>query len=298
MLVQELAYCGDLDFVEELQELKEVLKQKNIIIGVVESQEGITHIVKLICDDDSYAQNICNRINLYISNILYEIVIAKYKEKELFEFLTETYFFLKHDEILEVEEDIMDVLLKRNKPKDDIFIYCNNKINSILDKIQECIEENKEVNINGFLTFRMRELREDIEDIIEKVVEGYMVEKEYKEFIKLLKYFVDIQESKMEKVNIYVLENAKYKITDGYDEDIFTSFLKDLSECKLGIDANVEDIIISGLITNSPKCINIYGRENCANKEFIDTIVNVFGDRVRICSNKKMCEKSIDMQKS
>ena len=192
----------------------------------------------------------------------------------------------------------MDVLLKRNKPKDDIFIYCNNKINSILDKIQECIEENKEVNINGFLTFRMRELREDIEDIIEKVVEGYMVEKEYKEFIKLLKYFVDIQESKMEKVNIYVLENAKYKITDGYDEDIFTSFLKDLSECKLGIDANVEDIIISGLITNSPKCINIYGRENCANKEFIDTIVNVFGDRVRICSNKKMCEKSIDMQKS
>lgn len=102
----------------------------------------------------------------------------------------------------------------------------------------------------------------------------------------------------MEKVNIYVLENAKYKITDGYDEDIFTSFLKDLSECKLGIDANVEDIIISGLITNSPKCINIYGRENCANKEFIDTIVNVFGDRVRICSDKKMCEKSIDMQKS
>lgn len=298
MLVQELAYCGDLDFVEELQELKEVLKQKNIIIGVVESQEGITHIVKLICDDDSYDQNICKRINLYISNILYEIVIAKYKEKELFEFLTETYFFLKHDEILEVEEDIMDVLLKRNKPKDDIFIYCNNKINSILDKIQECIEENKEVNINGFLTFRMRELREDIEDIIEKVVEGYMVEKEYKEFIKLLKYFVDIQESKMEKVNIYVLENAKYKITDGYDEDIFTSFLKDLSECKLGIDANVEDIIISGLITNSPKCINIYGRENCANKEFIDTIVNVFGDRVRICSDKKMCEKSIDMQKS
>lgn len=298
MLVQELTYCGDLDFVEELQELKEVLKQKNIIIGVVESQEGITHIVKLICDDDSCDKDTCNRINLYISNILYEVVIAKYKEKELFQFLTETYFFLKHDEILEVEEDIMDVLLKRNKPKEDIFIYCNNKINSILDKIQECIEENREVNINGFLTFRMRELREDIEDIIEKVVEGYMVEKEYKEFIKLLKYFVDIQESKIEKVNIYVLENAKYKITDGYDEDIFTSFLKDLSECKLGIDANVEDIIISGLITNSPKCINIYGRENCINKEFIDTIVNVFGDRVRICSDKKMCEKSIDMQKS
>ena len=46
----------------------------------------------------------------------------------------------------------------------------------------------------------MKELREDIEEIIDKVVEEYMVEKEYREFVKLLKYFVDIQESKIEKL--------------------------------------------------------------------------------------------------
>lgn len=38
----------------------------------------------------------------------------------------------------------------------------------------------------------MRKFREDIEKIIDKVVEGYMVEKEYKEFVRFLKYFVDI----------------------------------------------------------------------------------------------------------
>ena len=37
MLVLQLAYSGELDFVEELQELKELLKKKHIIIGVVES---------------------------------------------------------------------------------------------------------------------------------------------------------------------------------------------------------------------------------------------------------------------
>ncbi|SFU28125.1 putative sporulation protein YtxC [Clostridium sp. DSM 8431] len=298
MLVQELAYSGDLDFVGELQELKKVLEKKDIIVGIVESQEGITHVVKLICDDDTYDERITNRVNLYISNILYEIVISKYKEKEMFQFLTDTYFFLKHDEILEVEEDIMKVLLRKEQINNDLFVYCNNKINSILDKIQSCMEENKEININGFLTFRMRELREDIECIIEKVVEGYLVEKEYKEFVKLLKYFVDIQESKIEKVNIYVEGDSTYKVTDGYDEDIFTSFLKDLSDCKLGIDANVEDIIISGLISNAPKSINIYGKDNCKNKEFIDTIINVFGDRVRTCAKENTYKKSVDMQKS
>ena len=33
---------------------------------------------------------------------------------------------------------------------------------------------------------------------------------------------------------------------------------------------------------NVPKKINIYGKENCKNKEFIKTIEKVFGERVKI----------------
>ena len=291
MLVQELAYSGDLDFVEELQELKEVLKKKDIVIGIVESQDGVTHIVKLICDDKGYNEMTCNKINLYVSNVLYNIVIQKYREKELFQFLTDNYFFLKHNEILEVEEEIMKVLLDKDIPKDELFIYCSNKINNILLKIQSCIEENREININGFITFRMRELREDIEEIIDKVVEKYMVEKEYKEFIRLLKYFVDIQESKIEEINLVIKKNGSYSIYDGYGTDIFESLWEELSDCKLGIDANMEDILISGLITNAPKKIMIHKKENCKNKEFIDTIISVFGERVVFCVGCELCSE-------
>lgn len=289
MVVQELAYSGNLDFVEELQDLKALLKKKNIIIGIVENLDGRTHIVKVMCDDEGYNEKTCNRINLYISNILYNVVIQKYKEKEMFQFLTDTYFFLKQEEILEVEEEIMNVLLCGETPKDSIFIYCSNKVNNIIDKIKDCIEENKKININGFITFRMRELREDIEEIIDKVVEKYMIEKEYKEFIRLLKYFVDIQESKIEEVNLIVQPLGGYIVTDGYGEDIFSLFLKDLSECKFGVDSNVEDIIISGLITNAPNHIIIHKKEESTNKEFIDTIVSVFGGRVTLCNGCELC---------
>lgn len=292
MLVLQLAYSGELDFVEELQELKELLKKKHIIIGVVESLEGKTHVIKVMCDDLSYSDKICNLINLYISNILYRIVITKYKEKELFEYLTDTYFFLKQDEILEVEEEIMKVLYCEEGSSDDNFIYYSNKTNSIIDKIKDCIEENNEININGFITFRMRELRKDIEAMIDKVVEKYMVEKEYKEFIRLLKYFVDIQECKIEEINLTALSSGGYMVTDGYGEDIFTSFLNELSDCKIGVDANMEDIIISGLITNAPKKITIHHKEDCKNSEFIDTIVNVFGERVDFCNGCEICSKT------
>ncbi|MGG7176240.1 putative sporulation protein YtxC [Clostridium paraputrificum] len=289
MLVLKLAYSGELDFVEELQELKELLKRKNIIIGIVESLEGKTHVIKVMCDDKSYSEKVCNMIDLYISNILYKVVISKYKEKEMFEFLTGTYFFLKQDEILEIEENLMKVLTLEAGADEDIFVYCSNKVNSIIEKIKDCIEENKEININGFITFRMRELREDIESIIDKVVEKYMVEKEYKEFIRLLKYFVDIQESKIEEVNLIVQSAGGYTITDGHGVDIFNLFLNELSDCKLGVDANIEDILISGLITSAPNRIIIHKKDECANKEFIDTIVNVFGSRVIFCEGCELC---------
>ena len=63
----------------------------------------------------------------------------------------------------------------------------------------------------------------------------------------------------------------------------------------------MEDILISGLITSAPKNINIYGKENCTNKEFLDTIENVFGDKVVFCEcgsdykSKKIIAKNIDM---
>ncbi|MFR2743736.1 MAG: putative sporulation protein YtxC [Clostridium saudiense] len=292
MFIMKVVHNNEIELVRELQELRELLKKKNITIGLVESKEGSSHLVKIMCDEEGYSEKVKRMIYLYISNILYNIVIEKYREKELFNFLTETYFFLKQEEILEVEEMIMKVLRSEENLKDEKMIFCISKINSIIEKIKTCLEENEEINIKGFITFRMKELREDIEEIIDKVVEEYMVEKEYKEFVKLLKYFVDIQESKIEKINIYIHEGGGYELKDGYGNDIFNEFMKELSECKIDTEAKIEDIIISGLITNAPKQVIIHHKENCLNAEFIETIVNVFGDRVFYCTGCTNCETS------
>ena len=292
MLVMKIVHNDEIDLVHELQELREILKKKNITIGLVESGEGSSHLIKVMCNEECYNEKIKRMIYLYISNILYNIVIEKYRKKDLFNFLTETYFFLKQEEILEVEEMIMKVLRSEENLKDEKMIFCISKINSIIEKIKTCLEENEEINIKGFITFRMKELREDIEEIIDKVVEEYMVEKEYKEFVKLLKYFVDIQESKIEKINIYIHEGGGYELKDGYGNDIFNEFMKELSQCKIDTEAKIEDIIISGLITNAPKQVIIHHKENCLNAEFIETIVNVFGDRVFYCTGCTNCETS------
>lgn len=294
MLVLKLVYNSNLDFVGEIQDLRSVLRKKDIKIGVVESVELDNHIIKILCDDNSYSERVRDVINLYISNVLYKIVLNEYKEKEMFDYLTENYFFLKQDEIIEVEEEIIKVFLENKSLNFDNLIYCLNKINSIIEKIKNCLEENSEININGFIRFRMKELREDIENIIDKVIENYMVEKEYKEFIKLLKYFVEIQESKIEEVNIVIGEDGNYSIIDRDKNDIFNEFMKELIEYKADSDVKMEDIIISGLITNSPKKVIIHGKNNCTNKEFMDTIESVFENKVSFCNGCILCvEKQV-----
>lgn len=283
MLVLKLAYSEELDFIEELQGLRKLLKKKNINIGLIESLEKNTHIIKIICDDDNYNEKIRKKIIIYVSNIMYKIIIEKYRKKELFEFLTDNYFFLRQSELLELEEIIMKVLRLENFDEGNDFLYYSNIINEIIDKIKVCIEENNEFNINGFLLFRMKDLRLNIEVLIDRVIENYIIDKEYEEFIRLLKYFVNIQDSKLSEVNLTIQSLGEYSLTDGEGNNILDEFIQELTGCKIGVDANMEDIIISGLITNSPERIIIHSKEKCLNKEFIDTIVKVFGNKVTFC---------------
>ncbi|MVX63584.1 putative sporulation protein YtxC [Clostridium chromiireducens] len=295
MLILKLAYSEDLTFSRDLQELRELLKKKNILIGFVESIEGDTHIIKIISEDECYNEKIKEVINLYVSNILYRIVIDNYRKKEMFEFITDNYFFLKQSEILEVEDQIVKVLKYEETTQNEDSIYCLNKINLMVEMIRDCISEKQELNIDGFITFRMRKLRSDIEKIIDKVVERYMVEKEYKEFIKLLKYFVELQESKIEEVTIIIEDGNNYIIRDKDGKNLYYDFCNELITEQNKVDLNIEDILISGLITNAPKAINIFGKENCNNKEFLDTIENVFENRVTFyeANNEYNSEKII-----
>ena len=301
MLILKLAYNEELNFSRDLQELRDLLKKKDILIGFVESIEGKTHIIKIICENECDNEKIKEIINLYVSNILYRIVIDNYRKKEMFEFLTDNYFFLKQNEILEAEDEIIKVLKCEEKTKNEDSVYCLNRINSMIEKIRECISEKQEINIDGFITFRMRNLRGDIENIIDKVIEIYMVEKEYREFIKLLKYFVEIQECKIEDINIIIEKNNNYIIKNKQGKNLYYDFLKEITAEQGGIELNMEDILISGLITNAPRNIIIYGKENCTNKEFLDTIENVFEDKVVFCEyddkfkSKKIIAKNIDM---
>ena len=160
-----------------------------------------------------------------------------------------------------------------------------------MDKITRCIEENNEINISGFLTFRTKDLNGDLESIADKVVEEYMVEKEYNEFIKLLKYFVDVQDSKVDEVNILIEKNGNYYLRDEAGNDLVENMMVELPDVKFDSIENQEELIISIIISSAPKKVIIHCVQHCKNKELIETISKVFTDKVYYCDNCIECEK-------
>lgn len=279
------------DMIEGIKSIVQCFREKSIDIGISESLQDKTHFIKIFCGDECVNSSFMNTFNVNMANVIYNIIIDEFYIKNMQEFLTGTYFFLRYDEIREVKELSLDALKSDGPLIDEDSIYCMNRKNKVIQKIAEYLCENNEINIKGFITFRMKEIREEFEDVIDRVVEKYMVEKEYNEFIKLLKYFVDIQDSKIDEVDIIMQPDGNYIIQDSDGHDIMNRFLSDLTDTKFSGTVNIDDMLISGLITNAPARIVIHSPENCTNKEMLDTIKNVFLDKVVFCSSCKLCRE-------
>ncbi|WP_415315071.1 sporulation protein YtxC, partial [Clostridium perfringens] len=115
MLLMTLCCEEEKKLIEDIQSIKSVLKSKGIIIGVSESISCGTHFVKIYYGNSDFDEKIRETIMLYISNVIYNVIIEHYREKEMLHYINENYFFLKHDEILEIDLAINKILKGEQK---------------------------------------------------------------------------------------------------------------------------------------------------------------------------------------
>ena len=148
--------------------------------------------------------------------------------------------------------------------------------------------DNDEIAIDGFVNFRLNSIENPLDELIEVSKDKFFEEQEYKEFIKILRYFVDIQEPKLDLVNI-VIDKSDYKLYDKenklIENDVFCEIIKDLSNDGI----SKEDLLISSIITIAPKCIVIHGHGNEKEKEIFSILENVFPEAVLYCTGCELC---------
>ncbi len=159
--------------------------------------------------------------------------------------------------------------------KDEIWI---NVLNYLL--------ENKSMILDGFVNFRLENYLDTVNDIVDYSVNKYIVEKEYTEFINLLKIYIDSKQSEADLVHL-VYTNGESILLDSsrniisLSDNIFNAkYLSDIS-------FSSNDYALNSLLTLLPKRIELHviGYED----EFINTLKLIFGNRIFICRDCNIC---------
>lgn len=169
--------------------------------------------------------------------------------------------------------------------------------NRIQEEIKGFLRENDLILLEGFLRFRLKdyfmELKESLEDAIDKL----LVDKEYQEFIRLLQYFVEIQEPRVSEVNVIFYDKDNFRLLDEEEKPLDQEYLRRVLGNLRDEELKYEDLLLSALITLSPQRIILHHADG---PEIGKTIVNVFKERVTFCRDCELCrdlEKKSDGQK-
>ena len=181
--------------------------------------------------------------------------------------------------------------LEKNAIYDNCMEFVNQDRETIYETLFNCIsnymEEKRNIYLEAIINFRVTPYIKILDDIVDMAVNKYIIEKEYNEFIELLKIYVSSTQSKNELMHL-IYTNGESILLDR-DKNIIqvsngisnTKFLSDIS-------FSSNDIALNSLLSMLPKKIEVHVIDK--EDEFINTLKMIFENRIRICEDCSICK--------
>ena len=217
-----------------------------------------------------------------VSCILSCLVIDELEESFIKKIILKNYFYFDFDERKHILEMCFDIFA------DDFNLYFDKKYNCLINDFENYLSNNKSIVLDGFLNFRIKDYLTILEDVTDEAVNNFVIEKEYMEFISLLKMYINSQKSNCDIVHLVytteasILLDKDKNIIDVSDDIFKAKYLSDIS-------FSSNDYALNSLLTLIPKKIYVHLINNCID-EFIHTISLIFENRVEVCTDCSICE--------
>ncbi|HEY0828695.1 MAG TPA: putative sporulation protein YtxC [Bacilli bacterium] len=225
---------------------------------------------------------------------LAQFVLQEWEAKLIHDLLIREYDYHNKEELLKLEQYCARLLNDT-----DGVPYGSNGASrrkmKIAEEFRKYLQENTFINLDGFIRFRLRQYTEELQELVEYALDEFQMDKQYQEFISLLKYFVYIQEAKIPVVHLMHVGENEFIILNEQMKPIDTAQAESVVLEMVDKDINYEDMIVSTLITVSPKHIFIHTRS--ADAQVVKTIQQIFEGRVKICDYCKICKPLLGEEK-
>ena len=282
---------GTQDYRESICEcLRELREQEQLPLQIVELRQGKRWLIQCKFYAPSLEatenENMVQKIHrYYLANALAETILLHWEKVHVRKILQKKHHVLDDNGQMVINK-ALDYL---NKGLGQVRGYSVNRKTSLVTQILSCLDHSSVFDIEGFLRFRAQEYKSEVNKAVEYALDEYVIEKEYMDFILLLKHFVDNQKPRLECLHVGMTPQGKFHLYNNEGIKVTHQFLEDF-QLDNGHELGYEDLLVSALIAVAPRQITLHIRYD-GYKDTLKTIRSVFGDRVHDCEGCSLCEK-------
>lgn len=265
-----------------------LLHSQGLPVRVLEEKRGVYSFVE--CEFDQAVagdgENQARILRYYVANVITDIIMNTLTKEILARMIRGRHGYFSEDERQEVLREAV-ALLNAQAPRGEIPHRIFRR-NEILSRVLRYLEHHNHLVLEGFVRFQLKDYFTELKEAVDCSIDRHMLQREYHEFIRMLRNFVEMQSPRIDEVNVRVKGGSMFSLLDEEGEPIeheqLRSVLTDLGPEEI----DYEDLLLSALITIAPARVVLHILEPL---EVVDTIKLVFCERVMICPGCPVCRE-------
>ncbi|HEX6989653.1 MAG TPA: putative sporulation protein YtxC [Bacillota bacterium] len=154
-------------------------------------------------------------------------------------------------------------------------------------------ESDERLHIDGLLTFRMGDYLEELEAVLDRAVEDVLIEREFREFVALLRCFVEVQEPRLDLVHVLIGGDGRFTLMDGDGRRVAHDESPPVDDESLydSLKADGGDLLISALVAVAPRRVLLHDPGGLCTDDVTGTLRGVFPQRVHLCRGCRLCRR-------
>ncbi len=235
----------------------------------------VFHNLFLHYKGSDFKKFICN-----ISSLLTSLIIDIYEDDIIKKIISSNYFYFN---TIEQKEILQKFKYIRENDVETSYI----KEKKLFNAFGDLLEQNKKIFLKGVITFRLFDYIQELTEEMDSTVNQYLIEKEYNEFVSLLRLYVNTETSRVNSVHLIYKDSSPILLDENKNIIKIESNMlnaKYLSD----ITFSNSDIALNTLLNILPKKIFIHLIDEKPD-EFITTLELIFENRVVICTDCNIC---------
>lgn len=160
-------------------------------------------------------------------------------------------------------------------------------------RVHDYLERAQTLVIDGFCTFRLQEEQAELGALVEQAADGVLAEREYQEFIALLRHVVESQPVRREEIHCSINAAGALDLRDAAGADVGRQCLRDLAQEAQAHGIGAEDLLVSALITLAPRRVWLHlpgGVGGGLSPDTLGVLQAVFAGQLAVCAGCARCQ--------